>query len=166
MKIKDKIDYTSKPKPYSVKPTAKIMEALDVMCSKNFGSVLVVNDDQTIMGIVTERDMMRRVLHKGIDPKTTEIQTVMSTKVRAANENDELVDWLRIMSTERFRHLPIVDEHGKLINMMSQGDFVSHTWPDLFEHARAAVKEKVGLPFQFLMIAIAAAIFTLFYLQG
>ncbi len=47
----------------------------------------------------------------------------MTTNVRAARESDELVDWLQIMTTERFRHLPIVDEQGKLVNMMSQGGF-------------------------------------------
>lgn len=165
MKIKDKLDYETKPKPFTLPPTAMVKNALDEMCEKNFGSVIITHDDDTIAGILTERDMMIRVLHKGLDPAKTKIKDVMSTNIRAANENDELVDWLRIMTTERFRHLPIIDEKGKLVNMMSQGDFVSYTWPDLFEHAKNTVKEKLGIPFQFLMIAVSAAIVITLYLS-
>ena len=55
----------------------------------------------------------------------------MTTEVRTGRADDELIDWLRQLSNERFRHLPIVDEQGRLVNIMSQGDFVSFTWPDL-----------------------------------
>lgn len=165
MKIKDKLDYEIKPKPFTLTLDATVKDALDVMCEKNFGSIIIVHDDETIAGILTERDMMRRVLHQGLDPAETPITDVMSTNVRAANENDVLVDWLRIMTTERFRHLPIIDDQGKLVNMMSQGDFVSYTWPDLFHHTRKAVKERLGIPFQFLMMSVACVIIVLLFLN-
>ena len=158
MKIKDKLDYETKPKHFTLLADATVKDALDVMCEKNFGSIIIVHDDQTIAGILTERDMMRRVLHPGLEPSKTPIAEVMSTNVRAANENDQLADWLRIMTNERFRHLPIIDDQRKLVNMMSQGDFVSYTWPDLFEHTRKAFRERLGLPFQFLMVGVAVII--------
>ena len=69
----------------------------------------------------------------------------MTSDVRTASENDEVIDWLRQMSNERFRHLPIVDDQGHLLNIMSQGDFVSFTWPDLLgllkEKTRDSLKE-------------------------
>jgi len=165
MKIKDKLDYEIKPKPFTLRINATVKDALDVMCEKNFGSIVIVHDDETIAGILTERDMMRRVLHQGLDPATTAITAVMSTSVHSANENDELFDWLRIMTTERFRHLPIVDDEGKLVNMMSQGDFVSHAWPDLFDHTRQVVRERLGIPFQILMVGVAGVIITLLLLN-
>jgi CBS domain-containing protein len=158
VKIRNKLDYETKPKPLTLLPDATVKEALDVMCEKNFGSIVIVHDDDTIAGILTERDMMRRVLHRGLEPAKTAVKEVMTTNVRAARESDELVDWLQIMTTERFRHLPIVDEQGKLVNMMSQGDFVSYTWPDLLDHTRKAVKQKLGIPFQFLMFGVAVVI--------
>jgi len=158
VKIKDKLDYEIKPEPFTLLPGASVQDALDVMCEKNFGSVVIVQEDGTIVGILTERDMMRRVLYKRLDPVKTSVSDVMSVNIRAANENDALIDWLRIMTTERFRHLPIVDDKGRLVNMMSQGDFVSYTWPDLFDHTRKAVKEKFGIPFQLLMIGVAFVI--------
>lgn len=166
MKIKDKLDYETKPKPFTLHLDATVKDALDVMCEENFGSIIIVHDDETIAGIITERDMMRRVLHQGLEPAKTPITDVMSTDVRAANENDALVDWLRIMTTQRFRHLPIIDDQGKLVNMMSQGDFVSYTWPDLFDHTRKLVKKRLGIPFQFLMIGVAGLIIVLLFLGG
>jgi signal-transduction protein with cAMP-binding, CBS, and nucleotidyltransferase domain len=165
MKIKDKLDYEIKPKPFTLRINATVKDALDVMCEKNFGSIVIVHDNDTIAGILTERDMMRRVLHQGLDPTTTAITDVMSTSVHSANENDEFFDWLRIMTTERFRHLPIVDDEGKLVNMMSQGDFVSLAWPDLFDHTRQVVRERLGIPFQILMVGVAGAIITLLLLS-
>jgi CBS domain-containing protein len=165
VKIKDKLDYETKPKPLTLLIDATVKDALDVMCDKNVGSIIIVRDNKTIAGILTERDMMRRVLHKGLEPAKTSVSDVMSINVRAANENDELIDWLRIMTTERFRHLPIIDDQGKLVNMMSQGDFVSYTWPDLFDHTRKSLKKRLGLPFQFLMMGVAGIIIVILFVN-
>jgi predicted transcriptional regulator len=81
---------------------------------------------------------MRRILAKGLDPSKTAISHIMSRELKLASANDEVVEWLRIMSNERFRHLPVVDENGVLVNLMSQGDFVSYTWPQLL----GTVKDK------------------------
>ena len=70
---------------------------------------------------------MRRLLNKSLDPNTTPLSDIMTTEVRTGRAEDEVVDWLRQMSNERFRHLPVVDEQGRLVNFMSQGDFVSFT---------------------------------------
>ena len=60
----------------------------------------MVNPDQTIAGIVTERDMMIRVLAKGINVDTTALADIMSTEIHAANENDELIDWLKLLMAD------------------------------------------------------------------
>lgn len=163
MKIKDKLDYNSK--PFTLGANAFVKEALDEMCEKNIGSVIIVDEHDKVIGILTERDMMRRVLHKDLSPAKTYIKDVMSTNIRTANQNDALIDWISTMSTERFRHLPIVDDNSKIIGMISQGDFISHTWPDLFEHLRKTVREKLGMPLQILMIVISLMIIGLLVLE-
>ena len=60
----------------------------------------------------------------------------MTTDLKLAYEDDLVGDWLRIMSNERFRHLPVIDRQGHLVNLMSQGDFVSYTWPQLIVHVK------------------------------
>lgn len=157
MKIKDKPDFNTKPKPVTFSPDDLVQSALDVMCKKNIGSIIVINSDETIAGIVTERDMMKRVLGKKRDPEKTKLSEIMSTNIRAANEDDDLVDWMHTMSNERFRHLPIVDSQGRLINMMSQGDFMAYTWPDLYEKIKQDLKGRLGRAFQIGLIVLAIA---------
>jgi Mg/Co/Ni transporter MgtE len=60
----------------------------------------------------------------------------MTTDLKVARAEDDLLDWLRHMSNERFRHLPVVDDEGRLISILSQGDFVSYTWPELMSRLR------------------------------
>jgi CBS domain-containing protein len=131
MKIKDRPEYKSKPLPFSLRANAVVPTAVKTMSEKNIGSVIIVDDDMQVKGIVTERDLMRRLLNKSLDPKTTQLSTIMTSEVRTGRADDEVIDWLRQMSNERFRHLPVVDDQGRLVNIMSQGDFVSFTWPDL-----------------------------------
>ena len=131
MKLKDRPEYRSKPAPFSLRAHDVVPTAVKTMSEKNIGSVVIVDDEMQVRGIVTERDLMRRLLNKALDPNTTPLSAIMTSEVRTGRADDEVIDWLRQMSNERFRHLPVVDEQGRLVNMMSQGDFVSFTWPDL-----------------------------------
>ncbi len=155
MKIKDKPDFKTKPKPVTFVPDDSVRKALDAMCEKNIGSVIIVHPDQKVAGIVTERDMMIRMLGQNRNPDTTKISEIMSTNIRTANEDDNLVDWMHTMSSERFRHLPVVDTQGRLVSMMSQGDFVAHTFPDLYEALRQDLKGRLGRGFQIALIVFA-----------
>ena len=141
MKIKDRPEFRSKSAVLSFAPNDTVFAAVQAMSEKNYGAVVVVNPELKPVGIVTERDFMRRLLNKALDPKTTLLSEIMTTDVKVARADDDLLDWLRQMSNDRFRHLPVIDDDGVVINMMSQGDFVSYTWPQLLsrlsEQARA-----------------------------
>ena len=67
----------------------------------------------------------------------------MTREVKTASPDDHVIDWLRQMSNERFRHLPVVDADGRLINLLSQGDFVSFTWPELLLNLRDKAGETI-----------------------
>lgn len=155
MKIKDNPNFQAKSKPVTFQAHDKVIQAIEVMCAKNIGSIVIVNSDQTIAGIVTERDMLIRVLGKKINTETTPLSDIMSSNVSVATENDDLVDWMQIMSNERFRHLPIVNEHGKLLSLMSQGDFVAFTNPDLYEKVKQNLKGRLGRYFPVLLVLFA-----------
>jgi CBS-domain-containing membrane protein len=135
MKIKDRIEFKNKAPAMTFSPDDKVMVAVRAMSEKNYGASVIVDSGNKPVGIITERDFMRRLLAKGLDANTTLIRDIM----KLASQDDQVVDWLRIMSNERFRHLPVVDANGKLLNIMSQGDFVSYTWPQLLAHAKEAV---------------------------
>jgi CBS domain-containing protein len=143
MKLKDRPEYRSKPAPFSLCPDDVVPTAVKTMSEKNIGSVVIVDDEMQVKGIVTERDLMRRLLNKSLDPKMTLLSSIMTTEVRTGRADDEVIDWLRQMSNERFRHLPVIDEQGRLVNIMSQGDFVSFTWPDLLDLLKEKTRESL-----------------------
>ena len=143
MKLKDRPEYRSRPAPFSLRADDVVPTAVKTMSEKNIGSVVIVDDEMQVKGIVTERDLMRRLLNKSLDPKMTLLSSIMSTEVRTGRADDEVIDWLRQMSNERFRHLPVVDEQGRLVNIMSQGDFVSFTWPDLLDLLKEKTRESL-----------------------
>ncbi|MEM8974484.1 MAG: CBS domain-containing protein, partial [Pseudomonadota bacterium] len=131
MRIEDRTEFNSKAKPLTCSPETTIFDAVTMMAEKNFGSIFITDAEDHVLGVMTERDIFRRVIGDERDPKTTPVSEVMTTEVRMANKDDEILDWMQIMSNQRFRRLPIVDENKKLIAVMSQGDFVGYTWPQL-----------------------------------
>jgi CBS domain-containing protein len=141
MRIGDRPEFARKAAVMTFGPDEMVSVAVHAMSEKNFGAAVIVGPENRPMGIVTERDFMRRLLDKGLDQKKTPLRAIMSTDLKLAKVDDNLLDWLRQMSNDRFRHLPVVDESGTLIGLMSQGDFVSYTWPELIgrvkEQARA-----------------------------
>ena len=72
-----------------------------------------------------------------------------------------MVIWLRQMSNERFRHVPVVDKSGKLINIMSQGDFVSYSWPNLMYQVKEMTKENYFKANQVVLIILSLLVYTL-----
>ena len=74
--------------------------------------------------------------------------------MRAAKEDDNLLDWLRIMSNDRFRHLPVVDEEGKVVSMMSQGDF-GPTHGRSFFPCEGNDEGLIGKRYQIVLIIVA-----------
>ena len=140
MKIKDRPEFKRKSLVLTFGPEESVFAAVQVMSEKNYGAAVIISPDRRPIGIVTERDFMRRLLSQQRDPKTTMLSEIMTTDLKLAREDDDLLDWLRQMSNDRFRHLPVVDEHGVLVSIMNQGDFVSYTWPQLIERVTEQAK--------------------------
>ena len=146
MKIKDRPEFVNKAAVFTLDEDSLVSEAVATMSDRNIGSVVIVDAERRVKGIFTERDVLRRVLAKKLDASSTVLSAVMTPNPLSASPEDEVVNWLRMMSNERFRHLPIVDEDRRLITVMSQGDFVSYTWPDLLNHLRAKAAETMKGP--------------------
>lgn len=153
MKIKDRLEFANKPAVYTLRGDENVSTAINVMAQRNIGSVVVVDDEKKVLGIVTERDLVRRLLGEKRDPDTTALSIIMTTNPRTAREDDDIVECLRLMSTERFRHLPIVDESGRLTSILSQGDFVAYTWPELLLLVQKKAKETLR-PNTYTLVAI------------
>ena len=106
----------------SVGPGATVYEAACVMTSAHCGSVLVIDTAGTMLGILTERDLMTRVLAKAVDPASTAVTKVMTPNPRCVGPEMKVADAVLIMIERGFRHLPIVADGGKILGVFSARD--------------------------------------------
>lgn len=160
-RLMDRPEYKSKPAPLTRPPSTTVADAATAMAEKNFGSVIVVDEQDKVIGVVTERDMMNKIIARGADPASTKLSDIMTENPRLARETDDMVDWLRIMSNERFRRLPIVDADGRIKAVMTQGDFVSYTWPDLLYQFRNMTTATVSKNWAVFLIGGGVALYTI-----
>lgn len=160
-RLMDRPEYKSKPKPMTRSPETTVFDAVSAMSEMNYGSVIVVDGDEKVVGVVTERDIMNKVVGKGLDAKTTKLAEIMTADPRLAREDDDMVDWLRIMSNERFRRLPVVDADGRIKAVFTQGDFVSYTWPDLMYQMRSIATATVSKNWHYFLIGGGIALYSI-----
>ncbi|PWJ21211.1 CBS domain-containing protein [Jannaschia seohaensis] len=160
-RLMDRPEYTSKPRPLTRGPDSTVHEAVAAMSDKNYGCVVVVDPEEKVTGVVTERDVMNKVVGKGLDPTTTKLSEVMTAEPRLARETDQMLDWLRIMSNERFRRLPVVDAEKRIKAVFTQGDFVSYTWPELIGQMGAMLKAQAAGNFHYLLIGGGLLVYSL-----
>lgn len=159
-RLMDRPEYASKPRPLSLSPATSVFDAVVKMSDKNYGSVLIIDDDEKVIGVVTERDVMNKLVSKGRDPKATLLSDIMTENPRLARETDDMIDWLRIMSNERFRRLPVVDDEGRAKAVFTQGDFVSYTWPELMYQMKSMAKATIFKSSPIVMLGGAAIIYS------
>jgi CBS domain-containing protein len=106
----------------SLGPQASVWDAACVMTRANCGSVLIVDPPGTLLGIVTERDLMTRVLAKALDPQATSVSDIMTRNPHCVSPEILVSDAVLIMIERGFRHLPIVAVGGKILGVFSVRD--------------------------------------------
>ncbi len=119
----------------SLKPENTAFEAATLMTTANIGAIIINDDDGKLSGIVTERDMTRRVVGKGLDPKTTLIEDFMTKNPDTLSPDDSAGDALELMQSRHFRHLPVVED-GKCVGMVSIRDLYIAAKTSLEENIR------------------------------
>lgn len=105
-----------------VQPNQTVFEAAGYMVERNVGAVPVL-DDTKLVGIFSERDIMRRVVTEGRDPLTTHIAEVMSTDLRTVNPGATSEEAMCLMQTHGVRHLPVCDGRT-LVGFLSLRDLL------------------------------------------
>jgi CBS domain-containing protein len=106
----------------SLGPDASVHEAACVMTKANCGSVLIIDGGKTLVGILTERDLMTRVVAKALDPATTRVAGVMTARPICVGPNMRVSDAIVIMIERGFRHLPVVGDSGHIHGVFSARD--------------------------------------------
>jgi signal-transduction protein with cAMP-binding, CBS, and nucleotidyltransferase domain len=99
-----------------------IREALQIMVSNKVGAILVRENDD-IVGVWTERDLLRNTLEEGFDPRTTTVAEVMVSEIHSAPHTDTIYNLMDKFLGLRIRHLP-VEKNGEYIGLLSIGDVI------------------------------------------
>lgn len=100
-----------------------LAEAIAVMTSKGVGSALVVDNNNEIAGIVTERDVLRFCSRNPSELDKTNVKSIMTSDLIVGIPDDDVETMIATMVENRFRHLPVL-ENGKLVGLVSMGDLV------------------------------------------
>lgn len=106
----------------SLLPQASVWDAACIMTKANCGSILVIDAAGALQGILTERDLMTRVLAKALDPKTTPASEVMTRNPQSVVPEMKVAEAVVIMIERGFRHLPIINAAGKILGVFSIRD--------------------------------------------
>ena len=159
-KLRDRPEYKTKPKPVTCKKNDLVSKAVAKMTEKNYGAIVIVDNQEKVIGICTERDILKKLVNNNLNPNKTKIEQIMTSNPRVGKEDDEVLEWLRIMSNDRFRRLPVVDNNDKIKVIFTQGDFVSYTWPDLLYQARQMTKASLSKHFNITSIIIMIMLYS------
>nr|WP_306441819.1 CBS domain-containing protein [Methyloversatilis sp. XJ19-49] len=103
-----------------------VLDALRLLAEHGIGAVLIT-DDGRLAGIFSERDYARRVVLEGKSSSTTPLREVMTSKLIHVTPVNTVDDAMQLMTDKRIRHLPVLDEAGTLVGVVSIGDMVKET---------------------------------------
>jgi CBS domain-containing protein len=109
----------------SIGPEATVLDAALLMNEHKVGSLLVMSGGQ-LLGILTERDILQRVVVSRRDPAETTVQDVMTTELVCCQPHTELEEARGVLKNRRIRHLPVVDDARRLCGLISIGDLNAH----------------------------------------
>jgi CBS domain-containing protein len=128
-------------KPVFITPDETIIKCTKLMLSKHVGS-LVIKKEEKLLGFLTERDLVR-VISFGIDPKTTKVKQVMTTKMVTITPDRDIYDAIVLMNKEDVRRLPVI-LNNRIIGLITLRDILT-IQPTLFELIldRVSIKEYI-----------------------
>ena len=116
--LKSKVDFAI----HTIEPAATVFDAVKLMAEKNIGALVVVEGDQVI-GIVTERDVARKVVLMARSARDTPLRDIMTTQVMIVHPHRTSEECMALMTEHRLRHLPVMDG-SRLTGLVSIGDLV------------------------------------------
>jgi CBS domain-containing protein len=111
--------------PRTVTPDSTIQEAARIMRNEDTGVVPITDNDGTLVGVVTDRDIAVRAVAEGRDA-STRVREVASQDIVTIDPQQDLDEALRLMAQHQVRRLPVVEEDGRLVGIVSQADVARH----------------------------------------
>jgi CBS domain-containing protein len=109
----------------TIHPDSTVRDLLDQLAEHKVGALVVSAGEDTIDGIVSERDVVRRLHAQGASVLDSPVRAIMTSQVRTCSPSETVESLMVLMTEQRFRHVPVVED-GRLIGIVSIGDVVKH----------------------------------------
>src|SRR5258708_33589028 len=119
---------------FSVTPEDSVLRAIEVMATRHVGALLVMNQG-SLVGIISERDYARKVILKNRSSHDTPVGDIMTSPAISVSPEDTVHHCMQLMTEWRFRHLPVT-KAGRVVGMLSIGDLVKAVIQDQTEHTQ------------------------------
>ena len=125
----------------TIEPNASLAAAAKLLAEKRIGAVLILGANRRIVGILSERDIVRALGERGTAALEEPVSQTMTRKVSTCTETEMVSNIMERMTAGKFRHMPVVDQ-GQPVGMISIGDVVKHRLHEM-ERDSAAMREYI-----------------------
>ena len=125
----------------TIEPGASLADAAQLLAEKRIGAVLIIGADRRIVGILSERDIVRALAECGAAVLDEPVSQAMTREVETCNESETISSIMARMTAGKFRHVPVVDQ-GRLAGIVSIGDVVKHRLLEM-ERELAAMRDYI-----------------------
>ena len=125
----------------TIEPAATLTAAVNLLAEKRIGALLILGADRRVIGVLSERDIVRVLAERGAAALDEPVARVMTRKVSICSEGETIASIMERMTVGKFRHLPVV-EQGRLVGLISIGDVVKHRLHEM-ERDSAAMRDYI-----------------------
>jgi len=125
----------------SIEPTATLASAVKTLAERKIGALLVLGPDRRLVGILSERDIVRVLAERGADALREPLAQVMTRKVVTCSQSETIGGIMEQMTVGKFRHVPVV-EQDQVVGVVSIGDVVKHRLQEM-EQESAALRDYI-----------------------
>ena len=139
MKVRDVMSQN----PVCCLPTDNAQAVARMMCEQNVGLIPVVSDQQSkqLLGVITDRDLCCNLVARGLDPKATNIQNLITQHPFTCRDGENIEKCERLMQEHQVRRVPIVDGNNSVIGMVSQADLALKEKPERLSKTVAEISK-------------------------
>jgi CBS domain-containing protein len=120
----------------TIEPTANLAAAVKLLAEQRIGAVVIPSADHRVVGILSERDIVRALAEHGATVLSDPVGKVMTRDVKTCSEDNTIEELMDRMTTGKFRHMPVVQQ-GKLIGIVSIGDVVKSRVEEINHEAKS-----------------------------
>ena len=124
MNIQEILDQKKGSPILTISQDESLLKACTMLSEKNVGMLIVVEKDDTLIGVITERDLVRKGYLQKVDIEAAKVSELMVKDVKFGKVDDSLSQALAQFRESRFRHLPIKDENGKCVGVVTERDII------------------------------------------